>query len=421
VSADRGPADPTGETVAVIPARGGSKGVPRKNLRRVGGIPLIARAITTARAADRIDRVVVSTDDPQIAAVAHEWGADVVTRPAALSGDTASSESAVEHALGELARLGIDVGVVVLIQATSPFIDPADVDAAVERVRAGESDCVFSAVESWGFLWRTASAGAVGINHDHRRRPRRQEREPEFLETGAFYVMDAAGFRSAKHRFFGRIGIALVPEAHAIEIDTEEQLALASIIEPVVGRAAGIAAGIDSAIDVDAVVTDFDGVHTDDTVLVGEGGEEFVRVSRSDGMGIGRLRAAGIPVLILSTETNPVVTARARKLGVDVAQGSTDKATALRAWASERDIPLDRIAYLGNDINDLGCLEVVGWPIAVPAAHPEVIAASRIVLAAPGGAGAVRELADAVLLARTARSRPSHAETTRPQITRRDS
>ena len=386
-------ADDSRETVAVIPARGGSKGVPRKNLRRVGGIPLIARAITSARAADGIDRVVVSTDDHEIAAVAREWGAEVVTRPAELSGDTASSESALEHALDELARLGIEVGILVFLQATSPFIDPADLDAAIERVRAGESDTVFSAVESWGFLWRRRVDGATGINHDHRRRPRRQERELEFLETGAFYVMDAAGFRRAQHRFFGKIGVALVPETHAIEIDTEEQLVLASAISPLMGGSVRV--------DVDAVVTDFDGVHTDDTVLVGQSGEEFVTVSRADGMGVSRLRAAGIPVLILSTETNPVVSARARKLGVDVRQGSADKAGTLTAWAAERGIPLDRIAYLGNDINDLGCLELVGWPVAVPEAHPRVLAAARVVLASPGGDGAVRELADAVLHSRT--------------------
>jgi len=226
-----------GETVAVIPARGGSKGVPRKNLRRVGGIPLIARTIATARAADRVDRVVVSTDDQQIGAVAREWGAEVVVRPDELSGDTAGSESALEHALDELERFGVEVGTVILMQATSPFIHPDDLDAAIERVRAGESDVVFSAVESWGFLWRAGptGAGATGVNHDHRRRARRQEREPEFLETGAFYVMDAAGFRRARHRFFGRIGLAFVPDAHAIEIDTEEQLALAEAIAAVVG------------------------------------------------------------------------------------------------------------------------------------------------------------------------------------------
>jgi len=411
MTADGGPSEPTGETVAVIPARGGSKGVSRKNLRRVGGIPLVARAIAAARAADRVDRVVVSTDDPQIAAVAREWGAEVVVRPAERSGDLATSESALEHALDELARFGVEVGIVILVQATSPFIDPADLDAAIERVRAGESDVVFSAVESWGFLWRTGptGAGATGINHDHRHRPRRQERRPEFLETGAFYVMDAAGFRAARHRFFGRVGVALVPEGHALEIDTEEQLTLAAAIAQVVDATAG--AG--TAIDVDAVVTDFDGVHTDDNVLVGQNGEEFVSVSRSDGMGIGRLRAAGVPVLILSTETNPVVSARARKLGVDVVQGSTDKAASLSAWASDREIPLERIAYLGNDVNDLGCLDAVGWPIAVPGSHPRVLAASRIVLGAAGGAGAVRELAESVLLARAARSRHTSPTSTR--------
>jgi YrbI family 3-deoxy-D-manno-octulosonate 8-phosphate phosphatase len=143
-------------------------------------------------------------------------------------------------------------------------------------------------------------------------------------------------------------------------------------------------------------------VHTDDSVLIGQNGEEFVTVSRSDGMGVARLRAARIPVLILSTETNPVVSARARKLGVEVIQGSADKASALAAWAADRGIPLGRVAYLGNDVNDLGSLELVGWPIAVPDAHPLVLAAARVVLAAAGGAGAVRELAELVVHARTA-------------------
>ena len=267
-------------------------------------------------------------------------------------------------------------------------------------------------IETYGFLWARGADGATGVNHDPARRPLRQEREPHFLETGAFYVMDAAGFRRARHRFFGRISLVEVPERTALEIDTPEQLELARTTAPIAAER-----GPDR-IDVDAVVTDFDGVHTDDTVAVTSDGVEQVRVSRSDGMGVRLLREAGIPLLILSTETNPVVTTRARKLRVYVLQAQDDKAAALRRWAAEQGIPLSRVAYLGNDVNDLPALEIVGWPIAVPDAHPLVIAAARVVLDRPGGAGAVRELAERVLRARDIRpairaSRPATAEPAR--------
>lgn len=394
-----------GEVVAVIPARGGSKGVPRKNLRRVGGVPLLARAIESARAAALIDRVVVSTDDHEIAAVAREWGAEVVDRPAELSGDTASSESALLHALDVLAQAGVATRVLVFLQATSPFLDPDDLDDAIGRVLAGRESSVFAAVASWGFLWRHGPDGMSGVNHDPAARPRRQDREPEYLETGAFYVLDAAGFRAAGHRFFGRTGVALVDERHALEIDTEEQLQLAAAIAPLVDAP--------RPLDADALVTDFDGVHTDDSVLVGQDGSEFVTVDRGDGMGVALLKRAGVPTLILSTETNPVVSARAAKLGVDVRQGLGDKASVLRAWAAERGIDLDRIAYLGNDVNDLECLDLVGWPLAVPDAHPRVLAAARVVLGSPGGRGAVREAAERILAARenAASASPSRRST----------
>jgi N-acylneuraminate cytidylyltransferase len=117
-------------------------------------------------------------------------------------------------------------------------------------------------------------------------------------------------------------------------------------------------------------------------------------------MGVKLLRRAGIPVLILSTEQNPVVAARARKLSVEVRHGVDDKASALREWAAASGIPLGRIAYLGNDVNDLGCLALVGWPVAVADANPLVRASARAVTTAPGGHGAVRELAERVLESR---------------------
>jgi len=124
-------------------------------------------------------------------------------------------------------------------------------------------------------------------------------------------------------------------------------------------------------------------------------------VSRADGMGVSLLRRTGIPLLILSTETNPVVRARAEKLGVPVIHGLSDKADALVQWARANNIDLGATAYLGNDVNDLPAMRLVGWPVAVADARPEVLAAARVVLARPGGKGAVRELIDRVLASRT--------------------
>ncbi|WJL95424.1 acylneuraminate cytidylyltransferase [Microbacterium sp. ET2] len=382
------------DVVAIIPARGGSKGVPRKNLRRVGGIPLVGRAIQAARRCDLIDRVCVSTDDDEIAAVAEEWGAEVIRRPADLSGDTASSESAILHALDELEAREIHVGVVAFLQATSPFIDSEALAGAIRLVQQRRRDSVFSAIETYGFLWRKGTGDcAEAINHRADHRPRRQDREPHYLETGAFYVMRARGFRTVRHRFFGSIGIAEVSERTAIEVDSFAELEVARALAPLVDAP--------EPLDVDAVVTDFDGVHTDDTVTVTESGVEAVRVSRADGMGVARLRRAEIPFLILSTEENPVVSARGRKLRVEVLQGVEDKAGALRGWAEAARIPLSRIAFLGNDVNDVPAMDIVGWPVAVGDADPVVMSAARVVLDRRGGDGAVRELAERVLRARS--------------------
>ena len=382
--------------VAVVPARAGSQGVPGKNVALVGGEPLVRRAVRALLASALVDEVVVSTDGPEIAAAAVRGDSrvTVVDRPAELAGATASSESAVLHALDVLAeRDGADPDVVLLVQCTSPFIDPATVDGVVGLVASGDADCAFTAVRTHEFLWQRDETGqAVGVNHDSANRPRRQDRQPEYRETGAVYAMRTDGLRKAGHRFFGRIGLVEVPEAHALEIDTPAELELARTLSVTLDR------GLELPIDVDAVVTDFDGVHTDDRAIVLQDGSEAVMVSRSDGAGIARLRAAGIRLMILSVEVNPVVAKRAEKLGMDVAHGVGDKAAVLSGWLTEQGLDPSRVAYVGNDLRDLDCMAMVGWPIAVADARHEVLAAARVVLRAPGGYGAVREVADRVLL-----------------------
>jgi YrbI family 3-deoxy-D-manno-octulosonate 8-phosphate phosphatase len=148
---------------------------------------------------------------------------------------------------------------------------------------------------------------------------------------------------------------------------------------------------------VELVVFDFDGVFTDNAVWVREDGVELVRCSRADGLGIARLREFGIAMLVLSTEENPVVTARCEKLGLPVEQGVADKGAHLAELLSSRNIDPERVVYLGNDVNDAGCLRLVGLPVIVADAHSSVASLARIVLRTSGGHGAVRELCDAIV------------------------
>jgi N-acylneuraminate cytidylyltransferase len=387
--------------VAVIPARGGSQGVHLKNLEPVGGRSLLMRAVAACRQSELIDEVVVSSDHAGIQEEARRAGARVVIRPAAIAGNAASSEAAVLHALTEVQGDGPAPEVTVLVQCTSPFMDPVDLDGAISRVLAGEADCAFSAVESHSFLWKYGPEGLMGINHDPGFRPRRQDRDVEFRETGAFYAMRTDGLRRHGRRFFGTLVAQRVHDDHAMEIDTPDDLHMARLRAAVLEEQERID-GL-PVIDVDALVTDFDGVHTDDRVYLSQDGVESVRVSREDGMGVAMARRAGIRLLILSTEVNPVVAARADKLRIPVIHGQSDKAQALKEWVAAEGLDPNRVAYLGNDVNDLGCLRMVGWPVAVANAHPDVQALARLKLTRRGGSGAVRELCELVIAAVTAR------------------
>ena len=152
--------------------------------------------------------------------------------------------------------------------------------------------------------------------------------------------------------------------------------------------------------DISLVVFDFDGVMTDNRVRVHQSGDEAVWCHRGDGLGIARLREAAFDIIVLSTETNPVVAARCRKLNIQAIQSCDDKLTALQQFAAGRNLSAGQIAYVGNDINDLACMQWVGWPIAVADALPDVRAVAKWVTRLPGGGGAVREVADRLVAAR---------------------
>jgi 3-deoxy-D-manno-octulosonate 8-phosphate phosphatase (KDO 8-P phosphatase) len=153
------------------------------------------------------------------------------------------------------------------------------------------------------------------------------------------------------------------------------------------------------------VVFDFDGVFTDNTVYVSEDGTETVRCWRGDGLGLAALQRLGLQVLILSTEVNPVVAARSRKLRVECVQGCDDKRERLEAIVRERGLTMDQVAFVGNDVNDLGCLEAVRVPVVVGDGHPSVLSIARLRTELPGGRGAVREVCDLLV---AIHARPPH-------------
>ena len=219
------------EVVAIIPARGGSKGIPRKNLLEVCGRPLLVWSILQARESDEIDSVWVSSDSPEILSVAEEYGAVGIERSAELSGDEASSESAWLHGLTHLESRGLDVEFVVGMQATSPVRESVDLDGAVEMVRSENLDSLLSVVEVQDFfVWRIGSSGPESVNYNYRSRQRRQVIENQYLENGSFYVFSPETLRKHSNRLGGRIGLYVMDRHKMFQIDAEDDVALVEAI-----------------------------------------------------------------------------------------------------------------------------------------------------------------------------------------------
>ncbi len=384
-------------TIAIIPARGGSKGIPRKNVLPLLGKPLIAHTIDAALGAKGVDRVVVSTDDPEIAQVARAHGAEVVIRPEALASDMARSEDALLHVLDHLeASEGYVADRVVFLQCTSPLTSSEDIDGTIACLEAEGADTALSVVPFHYFLWhREPESGANGINHDKSFRLMRQQREPEFVETGSVYVMRAAGFREARFRFFGRTAMHEIPAEHWQEIDEPADFRIAEDRMRRLRRGMRERAGFPARVR--ALIMDFDGVHTDDRVFVSTSGEEQVACSRADGMGIELLRKAGLAMTVLSKEQNPVVAARCRKLRIECTHGVETKLPLMLKWLEAKGIAPAEAIYVGNDINDVACMEAAGYGVAPADAHDQARAVADLVLEAGGGRGALRELADALI------------------------
>jgi N-acylneuraminate cytidylyltransferase len=401
------------EVLAIIPARGGSKGIPRKNIRNFAGYPLIAYSIAAALQAKTVTRVIVSTDDEEIAAVAREYGAETpFLRPAEFAQDNSTDQPLFQHALQWLAEHeGYKPEVVVQLRPTSP-LRPCDcVDRAVNSLLAHpDADSVRGVVTAgqnphkmWVLSGEDAPMKSLldvpGLAEPYN--APRQSLPQVYWQTGHIDAI-RPGTILHKGSMSGEKIYPLVIDARfTVDIDNlndwsrYEALVYSGSLDMVwpgkVRRP--------RPETIKLIVSDFDGVFTDNRVWTDQHGKETVAGSRSDGLRIRDLNERGIEVVILSSEENPVVIARAKKLGIEAVH-ETDtrkKGEALKNLLARKKIDPAHVIFMGNDVNDLPCFEVAGWAVAVADSYPSVLRAADYVLQTPGGHGAPRELFDLVL------------------------
>jgi YrbI family 3-deoxy-D-manno-octulosonate 8-phosphate phosphatase len=399
------------EVLALIPARGGSKGIPRKNIRHFAGYPLISYSITAGVQAETVTRVIVSTDDEEIAEIARCFKAEVpFFRPAEHAMDNTTDFPVFQHALEWLQENeGYRPEIVVQLRPTSPIRPPECVDKAVALLLENpEADSVRGVVVSGQDphkMWRIDEQGrmaplleAPGIREPYN--APRQSLPATYWQTGH---IDAIRTRTIyeKNSLSGDFILPLLLDSHyTVDIDTLDDWQRAELLVTQRRMAGGfemVSPGRKTRPvpeQVRLLVLDFDGVLTDNRVWVDQDGRESVAATRSDGIGISRLRNAGVEVVVLSTEINPVVAARCRKLNLPFIQGVEEKGEALRVLLMEKGVEPECTVYLGNDVNDLPCLAIAGWAVVVADAHPDAAIHADHVLARRGGYGAVRELCD---------------------------
>ncbi len=398
--------------LALIPARGGSKGIPRKNIRNFAGYPLIAWSIAAAKQSELVTRIIVSTDDEEIAAVAREWGAETpFLRPAEFAQDKTTDLPVFEHALKWLEDVeGYRPDIVIQLRPTSPIRPHTMVDDAIRiLLEHPDADCVRGVVPAGQNpfkMWRFNGEGKPlnplltvdGIAEPYN--APRQILPPVYWQTGHIDAIRESTIANKKSLTGDVIYPLVIDPKYTVDIDTLPDWAkYEALVYSGLEMVSPGTARRPLPETIKMIICDFDGVVTDNLVITDQDGRESVTASRSDSMHIKKLREMGIEVMILSSEPNPVVMARAKKMGVEAIHnvGMQDKGRVMREILAQKNVKAENVVYLGNDLNDLPCFEIAGWSVAVADAYPEVLRAADHVLTKTGGHGAIRELCEIIL------------------------
>ena len=401
------------EVLAIIPARGGSKGIPRKNIKLFAGYPLLAYSVAAGLQSELCTRVIVSTDDEEIASVAREWGAETpFLRPAEFAADNSLDLPVFRHALTWLKENeGYVPDIVLQLRPTSPARPRTLVDDAIrllmEHPEADSVRGVVEAGENPHKMWRVDPESGYmhgllkvdGIDEPYN--APRQKLPVIYWQTGHIDAIRPERTFMAGDSMSGKniLPLFLDPD-FTIDIDTPFDWVRYEWLV----RHAGLDMvwpgqrhrGLPKTVKLLAL--DFDGVLTDDRVTVDQNGVEAVRCDRADGMGLRLLREKkDIDVVVISSEMNPVVARRCEKLNIPCIHGTLKKADILRDYIAKKGIDPAEVIYVGNDLNDLPCFPIAGCAVCPADANEQVKNEADIILTRSGGEGAVRELCDLLI------------------------
>ncbi|PAB60658.1 acylneuraminate cytidylyltransferase [Anaeromicrobium sediminis] len=386
------------ENIAFIPLRGGSKSIPLKNIKIINERPLAYWTLDAATTCKYIEKVFVSTDSEEIKKVVEDYDSNkiaVVGRSKETAQDNSSTESAMLEFVNQYSFKNI-----VLIQVTSPLLETGDLDKGFEMLLNRKYDSILSAVRQKRFIWsKNTDENYYPQNYDFQNRPLRQNFEGYLVENGAFYITSKERLLASKCRISGNIGIVEMKEETYFEID---ELSDWIIVEELLKKRKINKDEFKEVLkDIKLLITDSDGVLTDGGMYYSENGDELKKFNTKDGMGVQLLREHGIKTIIITGENVEMVKRRGKKLNIEeIYLGIKEKAPLVRKLAKKHNIELSQIAYIGDDINDLEAIKIVGFGCSICDGMEKVKNVARYITKTKGGQGALREVAELILKAK---------------------
>ncbi|XP_030610044.1 N-acylneuraminate cytidylyltransferase-like [Archocentrus centrarchus] len=382
---------------AVILARGGSKGIPLKNIKMLAGVPLIGWVLRAAVDSDMFDSVWVSTDHDKIEEVAKAWGAQVHRRSPKVSRDSSSSIETIQ----EFLHTHEEVDIVCHIQATSPCLHPFHVKQALEKITVQGYDSVFAVVRRHQFRWKEVNEGSgeqtVPFNLDPARRPRRQDWPGELCENGSFYFAKREIIVKEAHSQGGKLTYYEMMPEYSVDIDVDIDWPVA---EQRVLRYGYF--GKETPEVVRLMFCNVSGCLTDGKIFISASGEEMVSVNTRDATGLSMLQKEQVEVILLTSEEDPIDSTLLQKIAdrmkCKVEKVGKEPLNHVQGIVTDKKLDWKDVAFMGFDHADVKCLNLAGLS-AVPGDAPVVASkAAKYICHRSGGSGALREFAEHILL-----------------------